>query len=308
MQSIREKSHRIKEKAIELGFLECGIAHADLLSEDSGKLREWLDREYHGEMAYMENHFDKRTDPRKLVDGARSVIVVLQNYHTAEKQIDPAAPVISKYAYGKDYHKIVRKKLKSMLAWLQDEFPPVSGRVFVDSAPVMERAWGRLGGLGWIGKHSLLLNRRHGSWFFIGVIITDLQLEPDSPVKEYCEDCTKCIDACPTNAILDGRMVDASRCISYLTIELKSESIPGEFRENMNNRAFGCDICQEVCPWNNNAHPHDELWLQPRPGLLEMKREDWMEMNEEQFNRIFEGSALKRAAYGGLRRNLDFIS
>jgi len=300
-------SQLIKQKARELEFLDCGIAMAESLKEDGERLKSWLENGFHGEMGYMKNHFEKRVDPRKLVEGARSLVVVLQNYHTDAEQSDPQAPVVSKYAYGKDYHKIVRKKLKEMLSWMQTDLGAGSGRVFVDSAPVMERAWGRLAGLGWIGKHSLLLNRKFGSWFFIGVIVSDLDLIPDKPMNEYCGDCTRCIDACPTNAILPGRRVDASRCISYLTIELKEESMPGEFKDHMNNRVFGCDICQDVCPWNKNSHTHNEVGLAPRPGLLELNREDWMNLDEEDFNRIFEGSALKRTKYSGIRRNLEFI-
>jgi epoxyqueuosine reductase len=307
MESPAKDSLRIKEKALELGFLDCGIARANYLSEDSARLRLWLENGYHGEMQYMENHFEKRSDPRRLLDGARSVIVVLQNYHTPEKQLDPTAPRISKYAYGKDYHKIVRKKLRKLQHWMRAEVGPCSGRVFVDSAPVMERAWAFRAGLGWIGKHSLLLNRKYGSWFFLGVIISNLHLEPDRPANEYCGDCTRCIDACPTGAILEGRTVDARKCISYLTIELKGKNIPQEFHGRMENRAFGCDICQDVCPWNNNAHPHDESWLNPRPGLLELSREDWWNFNEKRFERIFEGSAVKRIKFQGLRRNLDFL-
>ncbi len=307
MNDPASNSLRIKEKALELGFLDCGIAPADFLEEDAARLRNWLDNGFHGEMGYMENHFDKRTDPRRLVDGARSVIVVLQNYHTQEKQSDPEAPVISRYAYGKDYHKIIRKKLKKLLSWMQEEFAPVSGRVFVDSSPVMERAWGRVAGLGWIGRHSLLLNRKYGSWFFLGEIICDLELEPDRPMKDYCGECTRCIDACPTQAILPGRTLDASRCISYLTIEYKKPALPEEFRGKMQNRAFGCDICQDVCPWNNNAQPHQEDWLRPLPGLLEMSPKEWMALDEQKFNGIFEGSALKRAGFTGLQRNLQFL-
>lgn len=255
----------------------------------------------------MEKHLDRRVDPRLLVEGARSVVVVLQNYFTRERQLDPSAPRISKYAYGKDYHRIVRKKLRLLSAFMDEQIGPHSGRVFVDSAPVMERAWGRLAGLGWIGKHSLLLNRKHGSFFFIGVIITDMQLEPDRPVRDYCGDCTRCVDACPTRAILPGKVVDASRCISYLTIENREDRIPEEFRGHMQNWAFGCDICQDVCPWNKNAHPHSESWLDPRPGLLEMTRQEWAGLGEERFERLFEGSAVRRAKYAGLRRNIDFL-
>ncbi len=301
------KSLRIKEKARELGFLDCGIARAGYLDRDAARLQSWLARGYHGEMGYMENHFEKRTDPRRLVEGARSLVVVLQNYHTNERQTDPAAPKISKYAFGRDYHKLVRKKLSLLLDWMSNEMGPLNGRAFVDSGPVMERAWGRLAGLGWIGKHSLLLNRKYGSWFIIGVIICDLELSPDSPTGEYCGDCTRCIDACPTGAILPGRTIDARRCISYLTIELKSPAIPAEFRNRMENRVFGCDICQEVCPWNNNAHPHNEQWLKPLSGLLELSHREWMELDEKTFDDLFEGSAVKRARFSGLRRNLDFL-
>jgi epoxyqueuosine reductase len=302
-----ENSRKIKEKALELGFLQAGMARAVHLVEDASRLKDWLDNGYQGSMGYMENHFEKRVDPRKLVEGARSVVVVLQNYFTREKPLDDQSPVISKYAYGKDYHRILRKKLKSLYAFMGEHIGAHSGRVFVDSAPILERAWGRLAGLGWIGKHSLLLNRKYGSWFFIGVIITDLELEPDPPINDYCGDCTRCIDACPTKAIIPGKVVDASRCISYLTIENRKDRLPEEFRGKMQNRAFGCDICQEVCPWNNNAHPHSEPWLEPRPGLLEMGREDWAGMDEEQFDRLFEGSAVKRAGYRGLRRNINFL-
>jgi epoxyqueuosine reductase len=308
MSSSAEKSRRIRQKALELAFLDCGIARAGRLVEDARQLEEWLKSGFHGEMAYMANHFEKRMDPRNLVEGARSVIVVLQNYHTSAEPSDPTAPKISRYAYGRDYHKILLKKLELMMDWMRDEFGPFSGRAFVDSAPVLERAWGRLAGLGWIGKHSLLLNRRYGSWFFLGTIISDLELEPGKPVNEYCGDCTRCVDACPTGAILPGRRVDARRCISYLTIESRSKTLPGEFRGKMNNWAFGCDICQEVCPWNKNAHPHQETWLNPRPGLLDLSRADWMNLGEKEFDVLFEGSPLKRAKYSGLRRNLDFLA
>ena len=307
MENPTANSHKIKEKALELGFLQAGIARADLLREEAERLRVWLDSGYHGSMVYMENHFEKRVDPRELVEGARSVVVLLQNYYTREKQQDKQAPLISKYAYGKDYHRLLKKKLQSLYAYMEDDIGAHSGRVFVDSAPVMERAWGRLAGLGWIGKHSLLLNRKHGSWFFMGVIITDLDLEPDGPMKDYCGDCTRCIDACPTKAILPGKVIDASRCISYLTIENREDQIPEEFRGLMLNRAFGCDICQDVCPWNNNAHPHSESWLEPRPGLLEMTRHEWVELDRDRFDDVFEGSAVKRAKFSGLRRNIDFL-
>lgn len=299
-------SRIIKQKALELGFLDCGITPALPLPGDASRLTSWLDRQFHGDMHYMENHFEKRVDPSLLVEGARSVVVVLQNYHTKENQADPEAPRISNYAYGRDYHKIVRKKLKTLLSFMQGEMG-AGGRYFVDSGPVMERALARNAGLGWIGKHSLLLNRRNGSWFFIGTIITDLKLDYDCPTPEYCGDCTRCIDACPTQAIMADKIVDSRKCISYLTIENKKDSIPGEFRGKMENYAFGCDICQDVCPWNRNAHPHDEAWLKPLPGLLEMSREDWYSMDKENYEKLFAGSAVKRSRFEGLKRNLDFL-
>jgi epoxyqueuosine reductase len=302
-----EYSRKIKEKALELGFLQCGIARADRLGEDAARLRDWLDKGYQGSMGYMENHFEKRVDPCQLLEGTRSVVLVLQNYHTLDKQHDELAPRISRYAYGKDYHRIVRKKLKHLYAFMEEHLGTERGRVFVDSAPVLERAWGRLAGLGWIGKHSLLLNRMHGSWFFIGVILTNMELEPDRPVKDYCGDCSRCVDACPTGAILPGKVVDASRCISCLTIENREDNLPEEFRNKMQNWVFGCDICQEVCPWNHNAQPHAEPGLMPIPGLLETTRKEWMEMDEQAFDRLFEGSAVRRAGYVGLRRNIDFL-
>jgi epoxyqueuosine reductase len=307
MPNPSENSQKIKQKALDLGFLQAGIARANHLGEDAPRLRDWLDKGYHGSMDYMEKHFEKRVDPRRLVDGARSIVVVLQNYFTRENQHDETAPRISKYAYGKDYHDIMKKKLHSLSGFMEEQIGSHSGRVFVDSAPVLERAWGRLAGLGWIGKNSLLLNHMHGSWFFIGVIITDMELDADRPVKDYCGDCTRCVDACPTNAILPGKVVDASRCISCLTIENRENRLPAEFRGRMENWVFGCDICQEVCPWNHNAFPHSEPWLDPIPGLLAMNRQEWVDLEEKQYDRLFEGSAVKRANFTGLRRNLDFL-
>ena len=301
------RTRQIKEKARTLGFLDCGIVRAGELTEDARRLRTWLDMDFHGEMQYLQNHFEKRIDPRRLVEGACSVIVVLQNYFSPDTPHDPEAPLVSRYAFGKDYHRLVRKKLKTLLSFMDNQMGSSGGRYFVDSAPVLERAWGREAGLGWIGKNSLLLNRRNGSYFFIGVIISALELEYDTPTKDYCGDCTRCIDACPTQAILPGKVVDSKRCISYLTIEYKKDTLPEEFRGKMKNHVFGCDICQEVCPWNKNARPHDESWLKPRPGLLEMGKLDWQELSEEKYMQLFEGSAVKRAKFRGLKRNLDFL-
>ncbi len=308
LNSPGKRSLQIKNKALELGFLDCGITRAEKLTEESPRLRSWLENQYHGDMRYMENHLEKRLDPVLLSEGAKSVIVVLHNYFTNAKQADPQAPRISKYAYGKDYHRIIRKKLRQLLAAIESETGPVNGRCFVDSAPVLERALGRNAGLGWIGKNSLLLNRKNGSFFFIGVIISDLELQYDKPVGDYCGDCTRCIDACPTGAIVADKTVDSRRCISYLTIEYRKEKLPDEFAGKMENRVFGCDICQDVCPWNHNAGPHDEPWLKPLPGLLDISRREWLELDKEKYDRMFEGSAVKRAKYSGLRRNIDFIT
>jgi len=280
---------------------------AEFLSEDSLRLRRWLDAGYHGTMSYMEGHFEKRCDPGLLVENARSVIVVLQNYHTRKEQSDPFAPIVSKYAFGRDYHKLMRKKLQNLFASLKEISGSASGRVFVDSAPVLERALGRLAGVGWIGKNSMLLTRKFGSFFFIGSVITDVEFEYDSPINEYCGDCTKCIDACPTGAIVAGKIVDSNKCISYQTIENKTDSIPGSMKTQFMNRVFGCDICQDVCPWNHNAHEHDEPGLKENSTILALRKDEWFGMNEESFEKLFTGSAVKRAKYSGLRRNLDFL-
>jgi len=305
---MQNKHHFIREQALKLGFTHVGFAKAAHMDEEAKRLESWLNSGHHGQMGYMENHFELRTDPRKLVPGAKSVISLLFNYYTDREQTDPQAPQISKYAYGKDYHKLIRKRLKRLLAVLQDEFGSVDGRGFVDSAPVLERDWAKRAGNGWIGKNTMLIHPKAGSYFFLAELITDFELEEDAPMKDYCGTCTKCIDACPTDAISPkGYVLDGSRCISYLTIELR-DAIPREFSDKMENWMFGCDICQEVCPWNRFATPHKEPAFEPKEDLLKMDRREWMEITEELFDGLFEGSAVRRTKYEGLKRNLEFLS
>lgn len=296
----------IKQWASELGFLTCGIAKADFLHEDAPLLEKWLHQGMHGSMQYMENHFEKRLDPRKLVPGARSVVTLMYNYAPENPLPGDDTYKIARYAYGTDYHFVIKDKLKSLFKRIQEEIGQIDGRVFVDSAPVMERSWAKKSGIGWVGKNSLLLNRQHGSYFFLAELIIDLDLTPDPPIGDYCGTCTACMDACPTDAIPSPYVVDGSRCISYLTIELKS-SIPGEFKEGMNDWIFGCDICQEVCPWNRFARPHSEPAFEPHPDLGGMKKRDWEEMTEETFREVFKKSPLKRAKYAGIKRNIQFV-
>lgn len=297
----------IKESAYALGFTSIGIARAEAMTQEAIHLREWLNLGYHGTMAYMENHFDKRTDPTLLVPGAKSVIVLLYNYYTEQEQSDSTAPKISKYAYGRDYHKVIKKKLKSLFHSIQEEYGDVSGRYFVDSAPVLERDWAARAGVGWVGKNTLIIHPRHGSYFFLATLIIDMELDYDSPIKDYCGTCTACIDACPTDAIdSEGYLMDGSKCISYLTIELKDE-IPETFKGKMENWMYGCDICQEVCPWNRFSTEHDEPDFIPGVNLLDMKLEEWQNLSEEQFDQLFMGSAVKRTKFSGLKRNIDFL-
>ncbi|MEP3389815.1 MAG: tRNA epoxyqueuosine(34) reductase QueG [Reichenbachiella sp.] len=296
----------IKQKSAEEGFQFCGVAKAEFLEEEAPRLEKWLNQNMHGEMAYMANHFDKRLDPRKLVDGAKSVISLLYNY-SPEKDLNEGKEVkIAKYAFGKDYHYIIKPKLKTILQSITEQVREVSARVFVDSAPVHERAWAAKAGLGWVGKNSLLLNKSMGSFFFLAEIIVDIELDYDGPVKDYCGTCTACMDACPTDAIPDPYVVDGSKCISYLTIELKNE-IPSSFAGQMEGWAFGCDICQDVCPWNRFSQPHEEANFTPHENLGDMKPSDWNEMTEELFREIFKGSAVKRTKFSGLKRNIDFL-
>ncbi len=289
-----------------MGFDYCGISAAAFLEEEAPRLEFWLKHKMQGSMSYMENHFDKRLDPRLLVDGAKSVISLLLNYYPSSEQKDSTAPRISKYAYGKDYHLIIKEKLKALLDYIRAEIGEVNGRVFVDSAPVMDKAWAKKSGLGWVGKNSNIIHKGSGSYFFIAELILDLELEYDGPVGDYCGTCTRCIDACPTDAITQPYVVDGSKCISYFTIELK-DNIPSGMKGKFDNWAFGCDICQDVCPWNRFSKPHKEPGFQPASGLLDMTQKDWIDMTEEIFRVTFSGSAVKRTGYKGLRRNIDFL-
>jgi len=305
--NIQQRTHFIKSKAYEMGFEFVGVAKAERMDEEAKRLEEWLNRGYHGKMQYMENHFEKRIDPTKLVEGSKSVITLLYNYFPEENQKDQTAPKIAKYAYGKDYHFVIKDKLKSFLQTINEEIGEVHGRCFVDSAPVMERDWAKRSGVGWIGKNTLLIHPKQGSFFFLAELIIDLELEADAPIKDYCGRCTRCIDACPTEAISpEGYILDGSKCISYLTIELK-EALPNEFKGKMENWMFGCDICQDVCPWNRFSKKHQEPEFKPHPDLLKMKKEDWEEVTEDVFRKIFKKSAVKRTKFDGLKRNIDFL-
>jgi epoxyqueuosine reductase len=309
MQTSQERNSQIiKEEAERLGFLFCGISEATFLEDEAPHLEKWLKSNLNGKLSYMENHFDKRLDPRLLVDNAKSVISLGFNYFTDEKQKDPNAPKISKYAYGMDYHFVIKDKLNSLLQFIQTEIGEVGGRAFVDSAPVLDKAWAQKSGLGWVGKHSLLISKHHGSFFFLCELIIDLKLSYDHSIAtDHCGTCTRCIDACPTDALQGSKIVDASKCISYLTIELKDE-IPKEFSGKMDNWMFGCDICQDVCPWNKFSIPHNEPQFNPHEELLGMTKKDWLEVTEETFQKVFKKSALKRTKYAGLKRNIDFLT
>lgn len=295
----------IKAEAKKLGFQDCGVAAACYLDKDAVHLTGWLNNNMHAGMNYMEGHFDKRTDPVKLVPGARSVISVILNYYPPEVKIDNKNPKISKYAYGRDYHKVVKEKLKKLLEIIREFDKTVTGRFFVDSAPVLERAWAARSGLGWIGKNSILINRKYGSFVFIGELIINLELEYDNPAKDYCANCTKCIDACPTNAIVADRVIDANRCISYQTIENKEE-IENSLKGKMENWVFGCDICQDICPWNKGIKPANEPDFKPCKEMLEMTGDDWTKLDEKRYNELFSGTAVKRAGFSRLKRNIEF--
>jgi len=297
----------VKDTAQKLGFDYCGITKAVKLNEDARRLETWLNKGMHGTMQYMEKYFDQRIDPSLLVPGAKTVITLLLNYFPAEKQND-TAPKVAKYAYGKDYHEVIKEKLNSFLQILKAETGDFNGRGFVDSAPVLERSWAQRSGLGWIGKNGNLLTKQSGSFFFIATLIIDIELDYDDPfVKDYCGSCSKCIDACPTNAILPGSIVDGSRCISYFTIELKDMLIPSEMHGRFNDWMFGCDICQDVCPWNRFSKPTQEIQFTPLPEILNFTTKEWEHMTEESFRKIFKHSPLKRSKFKGIQRNLKFI-
>ena len=306
MSLAAQHSQLIKDHAKRLGFLSCGISNAGFLEDEAPRLEQWLRQGHHGSMTYMERNFDKRLDPTKLVPGAKSVVSLLYNYFPKESQSDTSAPKISKYAYGKDYHVVIKDKLHELMQVLEEEIGEIHGRVFVDSAPVLDKAWAAKAGLGWIGKHTNLISKQAGSFYFIAELIIDLPLEQDAPVTDHCGSCTACIDACPTQAIVAPYQVDGSKCISYFTIELK-EAIPQEVKGQFDNWAFGCDVCQDVCPWNRFSTPHQEPQFEPSPELLQMSKGDWHEITEAVFDRLFAESAVQRIQFSGLKRNLDFL-
>lgn len=300
----------IKQEALRLGFDFTGISKATFLEEEAPRLEQWLLQNRHGKMKYMENYFDKRLDPRKLVDGAKSVISLLYNYFPSRPIEQEGTPRISKYAYGEDYHLVIKDKLKELLYIINEKIGEVSGRAFVDSAPVLDKAWAAKSGLGWIGKNSNLITRQQGSYFFIAEIILDLELTADRAIEDYCGTCTRCMDACPTDAIIKPYVVDGSRCISYFTIELREEipaSYKGQFSSDKGDWVFGCDVCQDVCPWNRFSKPHNESRFNPSDDLMGLNQQEWHEITQEVFSKVFKNSAVKRTGYKGLKRNLEFI-
>lgn len=298
-------AHLIKAESKRLGFLSCGISKADFLEVEAPRLENWLNNNFNGQMSYMENHFDKRLDPRLLVDGAKSVVSLLLNYYPNEIQ-NVDSYKISKYAYGQDYHHVIKDKLKDLLQFIQNEIGEVNGRVFVDSAPVLDKAWAAKSGLGWIGKNSNLLTQKVGSFYFIAELILDIELDYDLPTTDHCGTCTACIDACPTQAIVSPYVVDGSKCISYFTIELK-DNIPNEFKNKLEDWMFGCDVCQDVCPWNRFSKPNSEPFFTPNPELLNFNKKDWEEITHDVFQKIFQKSAVKRTKFEGLKRNILFL-
>ncbi|WP_027064966.1 tRNA epoxyqueuosine(34) reductase QueG [Maribacter sp. Hel_I_7] len=298
-------TNSIKTEAKRLGFLSCGISKSDFLEEEAPRLEKWLNKNMNGEMSYMANHFDKRLDPRLLVEGSKSVISLLLNYYPEETQTDDSYK-ISKYAYGQDYHHIIKSKLRQLQEFITEEIGELNGRAFVDSAPVLDKAWAAKSGLGWIGKNSNLLTQQVGSFYFIAELIVDIELEYDHAVTDHCGTCTACLDACPTQAIVEPYVVDGSKCISYFTIELKNE-LPSEMKGSFDDWMFGCDVCQDVCPWNRFSKPHNEPLFNPNPDLLSMTKKDWEEITVDVFQKVFKKSAVKRTKYDGLTRNIDFL-
>ena len=295
----------IKSEAKRLGFLSCGISKSGFLEEEAPRLENWLNQNKHGQMTYMENHFDKRLNPNLLVDDAKSVVSLLLNYFPSETQVDDTYK-ISKYAFGQDYHFVIKEKLKELLFSIQQNIGEVSGRAFVDSAPVLDKAWAAKSGLGWMGKNTNLITKSIGSFYFIAELIIDLELDYDSATTDHCGTCTACIDACPTEAIVAPYVVDGSKCISYFTIELK-DHIPIEMKGKFNDWAFGCDVCQDVCPWNKFSKPHNEPLFNPNRELLSMSKKDWEEITDETFKKVFKNTALKRTKFEGIQRNINFL-
>ncbi|MFC4739288.1 tRNA epoxyqueuosine(34) reductase QueG [Flavobacterium ponti] len=305
MNAKEKYTKSIKEEAKRLGFLSCGISKAGFLEEEAPRLENWLNKNRNGQMSYMENHFDKRLNPTLLVDDAKSVISLLLNYYPAELQ-NPDSYKISKYAYGQDYHFLIKEKLKELLHFIQSEIGEVSGRAFVDSAPVLDKAWAAKSGLGWIGKNTNLITQKVGSFYFIAELIVDLELDYDVSTTDHCGSCTACIDACPTEAIVAPYEVDGSKCISYFTIELK-DNLPQEMKGKFDDWVFGCDVCQDVCPWNRFSKPHNEPLLKPNESILNFSKKDWEEITTETFNKVFKNSAVKRTKLAGFKRNVDFL-
>lgn len=300
-------SKKIKDFALELGFHSCGISKADFLADDANRLNKWLDQNHEAEMAYMRNHFEKRTDPRLLVENAKSIISVLLNYYPEKTLQDDDQYKISKYAYGTDYHFVMKDKLAALLDFIEEQCGKRIARIFVDSAPVLDRRWAQKSGLGWIGKNTCLITKEQGSFFFIGEIIIDLDLLADEPIKDYCGSCTKCLNACPTNALIAPNRLDSRKCISYLTIENKND-VPESFKGKFENWIFGCDICQDVCPWNNKTIPTLVPEFMPSDDLSQMKKDDWEKLDQGKFNKIFKKSAVLRTKFAGIKRNIKFVS
>lgn len=298
-------TQNIKNEAIRLGFSFCGVSKSEFLIEEAPRLENWLNQNRHGKMQYMENYFDKRLNPALLVEGSKSVISLMYNYFPQQQQNDSYK--ISKYAYGEDYHHVIKEKLKELVQFITTEVGEINARIFTDSAPILERAWARKSGLGWIGKNSMLINPKKGSFFFLAEIILDVEFEYDTPIKDYCGTCNACVEACPTEAILPNKVVDGSKCISYFTIELKDEILPNEVKGKFNDWMFGCDICQDVCPWNRFSSPTNELLFSPNQKLLNYSKKEWTELTEEIFNELFKKSAIKRTKFAGLKRNIKFL-